>query len=239
MNAIVKKELIQYFHTSIAYIFIGMFMLLAGLLYGLINLANLSGDIPGFLGQFAVLCIILIPILSMRMFCKEFQDGTHKLLFSSPIKTSHIVLGKYLSGILIILLSIVLSLVFIAITAIYGQVFWAETMLAYLGFFLLCILFLSIDMFVSSFAKKQITSILLCFGINLILWFLDIIARGAAESYRGILSFLSPYQRLHSFMLGQLSFANIAYFIFVSSIFVLASISRLNWLQFGGQHERH
>lgn len=237
MRAILKKEIIQYFHTSIAYIFIGMFMLLAGLLYGLINLANLSSDIPGFLAQFSIVSVILTPVLTMRMFCKEFHDATHKLLFSAPIRTSDIVLGKFWAGAAIIFVSIALSLLFILVTAIYGRVFFAETLLAYIGLFLLCILFLAIDMFVSSFAKKQITAIVFCFGINLILWFLDLLANSSTEIYAGVLRFVSPYQRLRSFLTGQLSYANIAYFLLLSSVFVLATINRLNVLMFGGLHE--
>lgn len=215
-----------------------MFLLLAALLYGLINLANQSSDLPGFLGQFSILSILLMPVLTMRMFCKEFQDGTHKLLFSTPIHTSDIVLGKFLAAMTILLLSFGLSLIFVWITAIYGAVYPAETILAYVGLLCINVLFLSIDMFISSFAKKQFSAILFGFGINLFLWFVDLLGTGSQVGLANFLAFLSPYQRVKPFMIGQLSYASIAYFILLTIIFVLASINRLNFLVFGGNHEK-
>lgn len=238
MKAIYKKEMNLYFHSSIAYVFIAMFLLLAGLLYGLINLANQSSDIPGFIAQFSILSILLMPVLTMRMFCKEFQDGTHKLLFSTPTHTSDIVLGKFFAASSVLLLSLLLSLVFVVITSIYGAVYFAETTLAYLGLFFINILFLAIDMFISSFAKKQFSAIIFGFGVNLFLWFIDLLGTGSQFKWLNILEFMSPYQRVKPFMMGQLSYASIAFFVLGTCVFVFASTSRLNFLMFGGRHEK-
>ncbi|MDY6072758.1 MAG: ABC transporter permease [Eubacteriales bacterium] len=234
MFAIYKKELKIYFSTAIGYVFLGIYMLLAGLLYALINLASLSGDIPSFLGQFSIIQLFLIPMLSMGFFAKEYNEGTSKLLFSAPIKSSDIVLGKFLAGLTMIILSCTFSLVFIIITAIYGEVYIAETLLAYCGFFLLSVFILSIDTFLSSFAVNQITAIIISFAINLMLWLIDLINIDTTTIAGKILAFISPYKRVSSFMLGQLSIANLLYFLLFSYIFLWACVLNINTHIYGG-----
>ncbi len=233
MFTIIKRELLYYFYTSTAYAFLGIFISLAGLLYSLLNLIPLSSDIPGFLSQLNVVCLFLLPILTMNSFSKEFKQGTNKLLFSAPIPKHGIVLGKFFAAFNIVIIALFSTFIFVIFTKYYGEIYWAETLLAYLGIILNCILFLSLDLFIASICKNQIAAAIASFASNLFLWFIDLLPKNNVLSTQ-FLSFISPYHRLTPFMIGQLSYANIVYFIVFSIILVHACTLYLQYLLLGG-----
>ncbi|NMD38846.1 MAG: ABC transporter permease subunit [Christensenellaceae bacterium] len=234
MKAILKKELNIYFKTPIAYVFIGMLISIGSIIFVAQNINNLSSDIPGFLAQLNTILIFLIPVLTMRMFCTEFSYGTNKLLFSNPISVIDIVLGKYISALIVFIVSAVLSLVFVFFTFIYGKIYFSEIALAYSGFILQAAALIAVDMFASSFSKNQIVAVIMAFGINIFLWIIDILSKSSMGFITKILNFISLYKRMEPFIIGQLSYASIAFFILFSICFILATIYRLNRVLYGG-----
>ncbi len=234
MKAILKKELNIFFKTPIAYIFIGMLIIIGSILFVVQNISNLSSDIPGFLAQLNIILIFLIPVLSMRMFCTEFTYGTNKLLFSSPISVVDIVLGKYFAALIVFLISVLLSFVFVIFTLIYGKVYFWEIALAYTGFTLQAAALIAIDMFISSFSKNQIVAVIMAFGANFTLWLIDILSKSSSGLVSEVLTFVSLYKRVEPFMLGQLSYASVAFFVLFSICFILATIFKLNKTLYGG-----
>lgn len=234
MKSIYKKELNMYFRTAIGYVYICIHTLLAGLIFAIVNLASLSSDIPSFFAQFSIVQIFLLPILCMGLFAKEQTEGTYKLLFSTPIKSSNIVFGKFFAAFTLVLITCIISTIFIIIIAIYGKVYIPETLLAYLGFLLMSIYFLALDTFIASFSKHQISSIVISFAVNLVLWFIDLISSSQSGLLYNTLSFLSPYKRLSSFMISQFSISNSLYFILFAVLFLWACTLKINTQIYGG-----
>lgn len=234
MLAIYKKETKELFFSASAYIFITAFLILFGMLYSLINIQGLSSDIPALISQFRIIMLFLIPIISMNTINKEQQLGTNKLLYSSPVKISSIVIAKVLANATIIIIVLLISIIYLAITAIYGRLFLPEAALAYLGLFLMSIYFLCFDIFVASFSKTALGGIVLSFFSNILLWFSDLFA-SSNNLLEGILNFISPYRRMNDFIQGQLSISSIVYFILFSIIFVLCIIYKMNFAIIGGK----
>lgn len=234
MLAILKKELSSYFNTSVAYVFIGMFSIIAGAIFAVQNLNNLSSDIPAFLAQLNLMLLFLTPVLTMKTYCDEFNLGTYKLLFSMPVSASSIVFGKFIAAAIVTILALSITLIFTIITAFYGVVYFPETFLAYIGFYLQALALLAIDMFISSFSKNQISAILMAFSINLLLWLLDILAKSTTATLNNVLNFISIYKRIEPFMIGQISISSIVFFIVCIACFIYANIYRLKKMVYGG-----
>lgn len=225
MSVIFKRDLLAYFRTPVGYVFIGVFLGLSGLIFYLYNLQYLSGDLLTFLSQLTLLVMLLCPLLTMRLLCEERQRRTDQLLLTSAVPVGSIVLGKYLAAASVMLLTILLTNVYTLIIAVCGKVYMGEWLVGYLGFILQSLGFLAIDLFVSSFAKNQITGAVAAFGVNFLLWMADLVADHLPFAWmQETLHFLSLYDRYEPFRLGQLSFSGVLFFISFIACCVAATV---------------
>ena len=157
MKAIFKKELKSYFLSPIGYVVIGIFLLCFSVFFYLTVFAQGTVDL-GALYYYTALygLIIIVPILTMRMFAEERKTGTEQLLLTSSVSVFKIVMGKLLAALFVILITLVLSLMFFAIVSFLGSPNIISTLVAMLGFVLISIAALSIGCFASSITENQI-----------------------------------------------------------------------------------
>ena len=214
MLVVFKRDLLSYFRTPVGFVFMGVFTSLSGLIFYLYNLQYLSGDLLTFLSQLTLLVMLLCPLLTMRLICEERQKKTDQLLLTSPVSLAAMVTGKYLAAASVMGLTILFTNVYTLIIAICGKVYWGEWFVGYLGFTLQSLAFLALDLFVSCFAKNQMTGAVLAFGANFLLWMADLLADHLPFEWMGkAMDFVSLYDRYEPFRLGQLSFSGILFFI--------------------------
>jgi len=224
MSIIFKRDLLAYFRTPVGYVFMGVFLTLSGLIFYLYNLQNLSGDLLTFLSQLTLLVMLLCPLLTMRLICEERQKKTDQMILTSPLGVGSIVLGKYLAAACVMLLTILLTNVYTFIIAVCGRVYAGEWLVGYLGFTLQSLAFLALDLFVTCFAKNQMSGAAAAFGANFLLWMSDLLADNLSVGWMGdALHFISLYDRYEPFRLGQLSYAGILFFVtFIAACLVAA-----------------
>src|SRR5215813_3722100 len=139
---IAGKEIRSYFTSPVAYVLLAAYLALAGyFFYALLLAFNQTLQIysmmrnPEMLSRFnlnqmviapllhnlAVLLIFIVPAITMRMFPEEKRSGTYELLLTSPIRVGEIVLGKFLGGLVLVVLMIALSGVFGLLLSVYGN----------------------------------------------------------------------------------------------------------------------
>ena len=214
MLIVYKRDLLAYFRTPVGYVFMGVFLSLSGLLFVLYNLQNLSGDLLTFLSQLTLLVMLLCPLLTMRLLCEERQKKTDQLLLTSPLGVGAIIVGKYLAAATVMLFTVLLTNVYTLIVALYGKVYPGEWFVGHLGFVLQSLSFLALDLFVTCFAKNQMTGAVAAFGANFLLWMADLLADQLSVAWLGeALRFVSLYDRYEPFRLGQLSYSGILFFV--------------------------
>ncbi len=212
MGAVYRRELQGYFFTPVGYVFAGVFLTLGSVFFGAGNLAIRSSSMMSLLRNMSYLWMLLCPVLTMRLIAGEKSSGTFSLLFSSPCSLTAIVGGKFFSACTVMLATVALSFVFPILIAIYGKLYLAETLVGYLGFLLQGGCFIALDMTVSCLTRNPVTAAIACFGVNLGVWFFDVLSAVVQNAaLTDVLSFFSLYQRLTPFTLGQLSFANVLF----------------------------
>jgi ABC-2 type transport system permease protein len=233
MLAIFKRELQGYFYTAAAYVYTGVFLALGCVFFAVNNLAARSGDLNSLLWMMGYLWMLLTPILTMRSFAGERKARTDQLLLTSPVSLWGITLGKFLAACAVLLLTVILSLVYVLIVALYGKVYVGETAVGYLGFVLQGCAFIALDMLVSARCRTPMTAAIFAFGCNLFLWLMDVLNAAVDITFvNQVLSFLSPYQRCQAFKMGQLSFADAVYFvsvIFLCLFLMVRSLDARRW----------
>ena len=173
MWTIFKKELKTYFLSPIGYIAIGIFMLMYSIFFYLTTITYgtvFMGDLYYATARYGLL--LMIPLLTMRMFSEERKNGTEQLLLTSPRSVTSIVLGKFFSALAVILITLVLSIIYAVIISFFGNVNIPTLLVTMLGFLLVAMAAISIGMLASSLTENQIIAAIITIVVLVAPWFL-------------------------------------------------------------------
>ncbi len=233
MLAVWKREVQSYFLSPLAYIFIGAFMVVAGIMFTANNVVAMSVSFSSTLSSMTFVFMLLVPLLTMKLLSEDRKSKTDQLLLTSPVSIFSIVLGKYLAAITVFVATLLLSLVFPIILSIFGMPALGEIIAGYLGFFLMGCSLIAVGVFISSITESQVIAALVTFFVLLLMWIgnvaLSLISNKILVS---VLEWFLVYSRINSFVLGLLSITHIVYFIsfsFVFLFFAVRSIERRRW----------
>ena len=80
MLAVFKKELLTYFTTSVGYIFMGVFLLISGILFTMGNIFGMDSDYASFLGGLIMIFLLVVPLLTMKIYSEEKRQKTDQKL---------------------------------------------------------------------------------------------------------------------------------------------------------------
>ena len=173
MWAVFKKELKTYFLSPIGYIAIGIFMFVYSVFFYLTTIMPGSVDMGNLYYATARYGLLLmVPLLTMRMFSEERKNGTEQLLLTSPRSVTSIVLGKFLAAIIVILITVILSAIYSIIVSFLGDINIPILLTNILGFILVAMAATSIGMLASSITENQIISAIITFVVLVAPWFL-------------------------------------------------------------------
>ena len=176
MTAIIRKELRGYFNSWIGYIFLFILVGLVSIFFAFYNLAGQNGNFQYTLTNITIFLLIIIPVLTMRLFAEEARQKTDQLLFTAPISITSIVLGKYLSAFILACIGLALTVIFPLMISRFGELPTSEIFTVYLGYTLLISCFISVGMFISACTENQIISAVFTFFVMIFMYIMDSIA---------------------------------------------------------------
>lgn len=155
MAAILKHELRTYFNSLTAYVF-GAFLLLAvGLGAMLYNIQASVSNFEFALSYFSIIFVVIVPILTMRVIAEERKQKTDQLLYSLPITTTQVVVGKYLALLAVYLVPLALVCLYPLIFSRYGDVYLLTSYGSILAFFVMGAALIALGVFISSLTDSQ------------------------------------------------------------------------------------
>ena len=169
-----KRELLGYFRSPVAYVFLIVFLLAtigcAFFLRGFFQAKVAS--LESYFSLLPWLFLFLIPAAGMRLWSEEKRTGTVELLFTLPVTTLEAAIGKFLAAWAFLVIAILLSFPLVLTVAYLGNPDWGVLLVSYLGTILMAGGFLGICAFISALTKNQIISfvlsVLVCFVINML-----------------------------------------------------------------------
>lgn len=123
MKAVLKHELSGYFHSLTAYVFGTFLLVFVGIGSMLYNIQQAVANFEYVLGFISLIFVGLVPILTMRVLAEERKQRTDQLLYSLPITTTDIILGKYLALLVVFLIPLVIVAFYPLIFAKFGDVY--------------------------------------------------------------------------------------------------------------------
>ena len=173
MWPIYKKELKTYFLSPIGYISIGIFMLMYSIFFYLTTISYLSVDMGNLYYATARYGLLLmVPLITMRMFSEERKNGTEQLLLTSPRSVTSIVIGKFFAAVTVILITLIISIMYSVIISFFGDINIPTLIVTMLGFILVAMAAISIGMLASSITENQIIAAVLTIVVLVAPWFL-------------------------------------------------------------------
>lgn len=220
MSAIFRRELGAFFTSGIAYVFLAVFYLLAGLFFYMYTLSSSTTDMSGmFLMLFAVI-IFLIPILTMKSFSEEKKQKTEQGLLTAPVGLGGIVLGKYFATILMYIFGVSIVLIYALIISYFGSVDWGILFSNYLALILLGAAFIAIGMFISSLTENQVVAAVGGICSLLFLCLVDILTNYISIDFiTDFLNSISFYNKYYEFTCGIFNLSSVLFYISTAVIF--------------------
>ena len=176
MKAIYLKELKSYFYSMTGYVYLAFFTVAIAIYYVYYCVINAVTNFASYvLGNVTIIFLIAIPILSMRLISEEKRQKTDQLLFTAPVRTWEIVLGKYLAAVTLFLISLLIIALFPLFTSMFGTVNWPMTLTGFLGTFLLGAGLIAIGLLISCVTEHQMIAAVLSFALFLLMFMMPYI----------------------------------------------------------------
>lgn len=155
MIAVLGHELKGYFHSLTAYVFGAFLLLFIGIGSMLYNLQAAVSNFEFVLSFSTLVFVVIVPILTMRVIAEERKQKTDQLLYSLPISTTQVILGKYLALLIVFLIPLCIVSVYPLIFSQYGDVYLLTSYGSLLAFFVLGAALIAVGVFISSITENQ------------------------------------------------------------------------------------
>jgi ABC-2 type transport system permease protein len=188
-----------------------------------------DGVIVNVFGAMLFITLFIAPFLSMRLFAEERRQKTYELLFTAPVRTIEIVLGKYLGGVAVMGATLGVTFVYPLILTVFGAsqsgsaLEWSTVALGYFALLLWGAVCMGVGMFISALTESQMVSAVLTFA-GLLLWTaLGALARSTEEPVRGVLKYASFDTHLQNLMKGVLDLKALVFFFSIILLTVVAT----------------
>jgi ABC-2 type transport system permease protein len=247
---IARRELYSYFVSPVAWVLLTIFAFLSGLFSYIISASfvrfSLEGQMSGQSGpmnlneqviaplfsNIAVVGLFLIPLISMRLFAEEKRQGTIELLVTSPVHDVEIVLGKWLSAVIMYAALLVVLLLDFSFLFIYGSPDWKPVATGLLGILLQGACLLALGTFISTTTRNQIVAGAVGFALALVLWILNWTTSFGNSDTVQVLNYLSIVSHMDSFSRGVIDTKDLIYYlsmIFLGLFLTTRSLESLRW----------
>ena len=155
MISVLRHELSGYFHSLTAYVFGAFLLAFVGIGAVLYNIQSAVSNFEYVLGFGSMVFVVIVPILTMRVLAEERRQRTDQLLYSLPVTTTQVILGKYFALLTVYLIPLCIVSVYPLIFARFGDVYLLTSYGSILAFFLLGAALIALGVFISSLTENQ------------------------------------------------------------------------------------
>jgi ABC-2 type transport system permease protein len=188
--ALFKKELMSYFNSPIAYIFIGVFLVVGNWLFFKSFFLAGQASMRGFFDLLPWMFLFLAPSLTMRLWAEEKKSGTVEFLLTLPVTDWQVVLAKFFGSLVFLFITLLMTITIPITIAFLGDIDFGPVIGGYVGALFLGGSYLALGLFISSLTKNQIIAFVLgivaCFTLFII---------GADFALMGAPNFLAPIMK--------------------------------------------
>lgn len=233
ISTVFRRELVSYFTTPVAYIFLVIFLVLAGFFTWQLGQYYEVGqaDLRVFFSFHPWLYLALIPALSMRLWAEERRSGTIEFLMTLPITTTQSVIGKFLAAWAFTAVALALTATHWVTVAYLGDPDHGVIAAGYLGSLLMAGAFLAIGAAMSSLTKNQVSAFVLSFVMSLLFILFgfpaatDAIAAFGLQWLVDAVRNVSVFDHFQAIERGVVDARDVVYFLSVILLFLFINVT--------------
>ncbi len=249
--SIAGKELGSYFHSPIAYLVMSVYSLLCGFFFynqtGYVASQMLRMSMSGqgappvslndyivrplVEGILTIVLLLLLPLVTMRLYAEEKRSGTIELLLTSPLTDMQIILGKFLGALALFSVLLILTFSYIGVLFIYGNPNLKPVLANALGLFLYGAGLLALGMWISTFTKNQIIAGTVSLVIFLLLYVLDWPQAFSTGTVAQVLAYMAFSRHLDNFAKGVIDLSDLVYYLSVIALGVFMTARSVDALK--------
>ena len=230
MFALLKKEISTFFSSITGYLVIIVFLTAVGLYMwvfpGEMNILDVGYSTIDTLFMIAPwVFLFLVPAVTMRLFAEEKRTGTLESLLTKPLSDIQIILAKYLSGLFLVLLALIPTLIYFVSVQFFlseGNMDIGGTFGSYIGLFFLAAIYVAIGVFASSTTKNQVVAFVIAMIISFFFFigFEYISQIGINGNLASIIDYFGIQNHYNSISRGVIDTRDIMYFLSIITLFV-------------------
>lgn len=219
--ALYRREIAYYFQSPVAYAVLTVFLLLAS--YAFYNLLGKFNDmsiqamqspmatrslsltesvLSPLFGNMGTLLLLLLPLLTMRLFTEERRSGSAELLFTYPVSDASVIVGKFLAAATVLAVMLVMTLPYVALLAHFASPELGAVLSGYLGVFLFGVSLIAMGTFFSALGESQMVAGAMTFGCGLLFLSIGWVAPLVSPTLAAVLDQLSIVHHLGTFVGG-------------------------------------
>ncbi len=239
MFAIYKKELRSYFINAVGYVYAGVFLAASALIFGATTIMANTYETTQYFTMLIFAFIILIPLLTMKLFAEEKKLKTEQLLLTAPVTITGMVFGKFLAAFTMFLGGMAVSLINFAPLIQFARAQRAgedylishvgpslsRIMGSLIGIILIGTVFIAIGLFISSLTENQLAAAIITVAViagmivlNLVNQYINVYA------IRFVIDWVSVISRYSNFNYGLLDFSAMLYYISLTFVFLMLTV---------------
>lgn len=216
----------------LAYLFLAQidtFLMLAPRLAALPNAPGVTDIVVApTLGSAAIVLLLVVPLVTMRVFAEERRSRTLGLLFSAPLSMTQIVLGKYLALLAFFAVMLVLIAALPLSLLVGTELDLGKLAAGLIGLYLLLAAFAAAGLFMSAVTDQPTVAAVGTFGLLLGLWILDWAGQGEGSRTTELFGYLSLFNHYQSLLKGLFNSADVIYYLLFVLGFLALTIKRLD-----------
>ena len=161
----------------------------------------------------SLILLLMMPLLTMRLFSEEKKSGTIELLLTYPIKDMEAIMGKYLACLSLFFLMLLLTALYPFLLIVFAKPEIGPILTIYLGLFLMGAAFIALGTLVSSLTENQIIAAAVTFGILLLFFLIGWASTFVGSSFGSVLEHLSIMKHFQNFTKGVIDTQDIIFYI--------------------------
>ena len=230
MGAIFKRDFKSFFTSPVGYVVLAVIACASGYFFFAFNIYSGSSDLSYVFGNLFTIVMLVLPILTMRLFSDEKRQRTDQALLTSPVSLTGIVFGKFFAALLMFAVSLLITLVFAVVIAFQVTPSWSVVFGNFLGLLMVGGVVISIGLLISSLTESQLIAAICTLGVSVILIMMDTLSSifSNITAVKTVIDFLSVSQKYSEFTTGILDYANVIFFLSMQALFLFLTVRVLD-----------
>lgn len=225
MKAIYKRELNACFRSPTGYVFCAIYLFFSGMYFISVLSTGQSSEFPQIYYSMLNIILLMLPLLTMRLFSEERKYKTDQVLLTSPINITPLVMGKFLSSLTVYVGCTIFTLIYAVVFCFFITPSWSLVAGNILGAILFGAAFIAVGMFISSMTESQFVAAMGSFSIATVFIILDVIPLITDNEFVvSMVNSISFVGRYTPFTNGILDISSIVFFLSITAVFIFLTV---------------